>query len=343
MVTVADIAKAAGVSPSTVSRVVSRKTPVSEKTRLRVEKAIKETGYRPNLLARSLRLKSGNLIGLVVPGLQGRGSSFFLSCIQETTYELGFNLIVGISRNDVDIEADLVDNYIRNHIAGVILSRVSDKSRVVEILEDANVPFVVIDRALEHESVPKVVLNNYRAGELAARHLAGLGHVKIGCISGNLSIPLSRERLNGFHDELARHGIALADEDVFIGDFGYDSGRTGVQHFVKRGTSLSAIWAQNDFMAIGAIWELQSRGIRVPEDLSVVGMDDMDVARMIHPELTTIKQPFDDIARAAVNKIVKMREIADRPRLGDDEEAEEIHDEVISPSLILRRSTAAMS
>lgn len=341
MVTLADIAEVAGVSSSTVSRVISRKVPVSEEARLRVERAISETGYRPNLLARSLRLKSGNLIGLVVPGLRGRGSSFFLSCIQEATYELGFNLIVGISREDADIEADLIDNYIRNHIAGVILSRVSDESRVVKILEDANVPVVVIDRSFEHENVPKVVLNNYRAGQLAAEHLAGLGHLKVGCISGDLSIPLCRERLNGFQDELARHGVALADEDVFMGDFGYDSGRAGVQHFVERGTRLSAIWAQNDFMALGAIWELQNRGIRVPEDLSIVGMDDMDVARMIHPELSTIRQPFDEIARAAVNKVAKMRQIADRPKLGDDEEVEEVHDEVIAPSLILRRSTAA--
>ena len=336
MVTIADVAKKAGVSASTVSRVITKNIPVNEDTRLRVEKAIEETGYRPNLLAQSLRLKSGNLIGLIVPGLQSMRPSFFINSIQERAYALGYNLVLGISKGDVKVEADIIDNYLRTNIAGIILSRVSDKSRAVGILDKANVPVVVIDRAFEKENVPKVVLNNYKAGQMAAEHLVSLGHKKIGCISGDLSIPICRERLAGFQDELSRNGINMDEHSLFEGDFEFGSGRAAIKHFIENKIGITALWAQDDFMAAGAIHELYKRKIKVPEQISIIGMDDIEFSEMIYPALTTIKQPFDLIGKTAVSKIVELsKNNSENKSVGGTS-----NEEIISPSLIVRKSTA---
>ena len=331
MASMKDVAKLANVSESTVSRVINRNIPVDDATRSRVEDAIRSLNYKPNLLAKGLRIKSGHLIGLVVPEIVHHTFASFIQHIEESTVARGYNLIVGNHKDDPDLEESFIDMLVRRNVDGIIFSRVSDESRVMRIIHQTRVPVVVIDRAAEREELASVVLDNYRAGSIAGEHLAGLGHRTVGCITGPMKIALCRERLSGFRDALGRQGAVLPDTAVFEGDFKFESGFEGAREILGRHPDTSALWAQNDLMAIGALKYLSGIGKVVPADVSLLGMDDIALARMITPSLTTVIQPFEEICEKAVELVLAKRD-------GGDGGTGRI---VIEPGLAVRDSTAA--
>ena len=330
MASIKDVARLAGVSVTTVSRVLSGSPRVDENTRARVEKAISRIKYRPNLLAQGLRSKSGNVIGLVVPEIRHETFATFIECTERLCVERGFDLIVGNTGGRPEVEGAFIDNLLRRHVDGIIFSRVSDKSRVINTVEKWNVPAVIIDRALDREDIPTVVLDNYRAGALAAEHLVGLGHRALGVVTGPQDIALSRERHKGFVATLRRYGLALRAGNVFEGDFKFESGCAAAQAFLERGLPMTAVWCHNDLMAVGVMNVFLRSGIRIPRDVSLVGMDDISLARMCVPALTTLTQPFEEMCRQAVELVLRMR--ADE-KIGEKRT-------VLSPDIIVRESTA---
>jgi len=302
-----DVAKLAGVSVSTVSRVINNTLPVEDDTRFRVEEAIRKIDFRPNLLAKGLRSKSGNLIGLIVPEIVHESFAFFVNFAEASAERHGFNLIIGNTNNDPDKEELFVRNFIRRHVDGVIFSRVSDQSRIFRIIEESQVPFVIIDRSMQREDVPTVVMDNYGAGVMAAEHLIGLGHRNVACITGPMNIAIVRERYSGFRDRILSKGATLRESNVLEGDFKFDGGkRAGVTLLERRG-EFSAIWAQNDLMAIGAMQEFIRGGVRVPEEMSILGLDNVTASWMVSPALTTIAQPFSAMCESAVEMILRLR------------------------------------
>jgi len=324
-----DVAQIAGVSISTVSRVVNNNIPVDKETRLKVEEAIRQLRYKPNLLAKGLRLRSGGIIGLVVPEIIHQTFVNFIHYVDEWVVDNGFDLILGNTHGDPGKEEQFIDSLIRRNVDGIIFSRVSDCSRVLNILERTNIPIVIIDRFLEDESIPSIVLNNYKAGLLAGYHLAHLKHKKIACITGPLNIALCRERLRGFQYALSEKGIGLPPDFIIEGDFKFESGLMAIKKLLNEGISITAIWAQNDLMAIGALKELNQHGIPVPEDISLIGMDNISLSEMISPSLTTIAQPFREMCQKAVQVIInRIRRKEYFPNRV-----------VLEPSLIVRDST----
>lgn len=324
-----DVARLAGVSVSTVSRVINGTIPVDEDTRERVNAAISAIDFKPNLLARGLRLKSGNLIGLVVPEMSLSTFTPMIRYAEEGAEENGYDLILGSTDNDPEREARFIEALIRRNIDGIIFSRVSDRSRVMRLIERSNVPIVIIDRYSGREDIPCVVLDNYRAGVIAAEHLLSRGHGTFACITGPLDIALSRERAAGFRDTIRQHGGRIDDASMFEGDFSFEAGTQAVRRFRETGARFTALWAQNDYMAIGALNELRRRGTRIPGDVSIVGLDNIEASWMIDPPLTTIAQPFRQMCRTAVDLIVKMnrKEPAGETRT------------VVMPELIVRATT----
>ncbi|MDY0091699.1 MAG: LacI family DNA-binding transcriptional regulator [Candidatus Vecturithrix sp.] len=328
-----DVARLAEVSISTVSRVINQNIPVDQRTRQRVEDAIKKLNYRPNLLAKGLRLKSGNLIGLVVPDFVPlHAFAYIIKYIEESAARHDFNLILGNNLDNPDIEEHFIDSLLRRSVDGIIFSRVSDESRVLRILNKRNIPIVVIDRALEDEGVPTVVINNYRAGVLAAEHFISSGHRQIGCLTGPLNIRLCRERVKGFKDTILNHQLEFDDTFIFEGDFKLESGMKGAAYFRKPPQKITAIWAHNDVMAAGVMKELYKQGINVPQQMSVMGMDDIILATMMTPALTTIRQPFQAMSEQAVELILLQKH--GQPIL---EKAI-----VLEPELIVRETTRQM-
>jgi DNA-binding LacI/PurR family transcriptional regulator len=328
-----DVARLAGVSASTVSRVINQNIPVDEQTTLKVREAIQKLNYKPNLLAKGLRIKSGRLIGLVVPDfVPFHAFVDIIKYAEETAAQYDFNLILGNHYDNPDIEERFIDSLIRRSVDGIIFSRVSDESRVLKILHHRKIPIVVIDRALEDESVPSVTLNNVRAGEIVAEHFVRLGHRQIGCITGPRNISLCRERIKGFKSILDAHQIPFDDRHIFESDFKLESGLKGIQTLLRDHPKLTAVWAQNDVMAAGVIKELARRGLRVPENISLVGMDDISLAHMLTPALTTIRQPFKAMCMHAIELIIAQKEGREIP-----------HKKIVlEPELIIRETTASV-
>lgn len=331
MASLKDVARLAGVSISTVSRVINKNIPVDEKTRERVEEAIRKVRYKPNLLAKGLRLKSGHLIGLVVPEIAHTTFAIFIKYIEESVTQYSFSMLLGNNRNDPEIEERFIDTLIRRSVDGIIFCRVSDQSRIFKILDRTNIPIVIIDRALDREDIPSVVLDNYLAGQIAAQYLLRLGHRRVGCVTGPLNITLCRERLRGFRDTLKGEGIDLEEGRIFEGDFKFESGLVAVDVFLEREVRLTAIWAQNDLMAVGVLKQLKRKGFRVPEQMSVMGMDNIQLCEMIVPSLTTISQPFQAMCEKAVEMIFQQK-------------TEQLQEKrvVLDPTLVVRESTTRL-
>lgn len=303
MASLKDVAKLAGVSASTVSRVMNNTIFVSEETRKRVENAIEQVNYKPNILAQSLRLMATKNIGLLVPEITNPSFNLVIKFIVESAAKRGLNVIVCNTENDPEQEAKIIDKLVRQAINGIIFIRVSDESHVEGISKTTGIPMVVIDRAFHHDNIPNVTCDNYLAGKLAAEHLAGKGRKRIATITGKFHISLSRERHQGFVDQLKKHDIILDPALVYEGGFNFQAGRSGMEHFLEQGLEFDGFWGQNDMIAAGALSVLLHASKRVPEDISVVGMDDVMFSSMIYPSITTVAQPFKDICEKAVDLI----------------------------------------
>lgn len=330
MPSIRDVAKKAGCSTSTVSRVINNRDAVDPGTRQNVLDAIEHLGYKPNLVAQGLRVKKGNLIGLVVPDDSPSFSSIMHFTMQSARQH-GYNVIFGSSNNDPDVEADFIDDLLRRHINGIIFSRVSDESRVLHRIEGREVPIVIIDRTLDQEGIPTVILDNYEAGKIAAEHLLNLGHRRIACITASHGISVARERLKGFKETIESKGLQLPDELIFEGNFIFESGIEGAQKFLNHNEPPTAVWAINDVMAYGARKAFYDSGILVPDDVSLMGMDDLPFSCMINPSLTTVTQPFEELAEQAVELI-------------DRQQTEKPVDStiIVKPGIAVRESTAAL-
>jgi len=326
-----DVARLAGVSTSTVSRVINSSLPVDEETRARVEKAISQVNFKPNLVARGLRMKSAKLIGIVVPELQHETFTSFIKYTEESAELRGYNLVIGSTNTNPDTEERFIENLIRRNVDGIIFSRVSDKSRVLNLIDRTKIPAVIIDRSLEREDIPAVVMDNYGAGRLAAEHLLSLGHRDFACIAGPLDIAINRERLAGFRETIVARGGTLADRQVFEGDFKFESGGRGADSLLDGGGEFTAIWAQNDYMAIGAMNRLIDRGLSPPGDFSIMGLDNIEHSWMIRPALTTIAQPFKKMCEQAVDLIIRL---SHKEKLG-------IMRVVLESGLVIRDTTGA--
>lgn len=326
MASLKDVSKLAGVSPSTVSRVITGTINVDGATKKRVLEAVEELKYKPNLIARGLRNRSGKLIGLMVPEIMHETFAAFISHVEEACVKRGFTMILGNTHEDPVTEDRVVSKLVGMNVDGIIISRVSDSSAVMSALESSGIAVVGIDRALDDEKTDHVLVDNREAGVIAAKYLWSMGHRKLVCISGPESIRLSRERLEGFRGFLAERGVEISH--IAGEDFEFETGPKCMRRILERGVEFTGIWAENDLMAIGAMRELKRLGMKVPEDVSIIGMDDIKTTQMVLPALTTVRQPYSEICDAAVDLLLQRME---RP----DAEPRSI---IIAPELVIRDS-----
>ncbi len=330
MPSIKDVAKHAVCSTSTVSRVINNRDAVDPETKKRVLQAIENLGYKPNLIAQGLRVKRGNLIGLVVPSGTEHAFGAIIKYGLDQAHKEGYNIIVVNSNEDPALEESYISDLLRRNINGIIFSRVSDESRIMPKILNKNIPIVVIDRAFENEKVPHVVLDNYKAGYLAGEYLSGLGHKKIACVTGPMKITLCRERLHGFQDALREKGINLAEQSLFEGDFSFTAGMRAVEKlYSQRDCDFTAVYAMNDLMALGVLKKVIGKGRRVPDDVSVLGMDDLEFGNMVTPSLSSIRYPFKELVENAIKLL--LRQIKEE-RLIDDTI-------VLEPGLTIKEST----
>lgn len=334
MSTIRDVAQHAQVSVTTVSHVVNRTRFVEPATERRVRDAIGALGYRPNLLARGLRKRATQTIGLLVPDNSNPFFAEVARCIEDAGFAEGYSVILCNSDLSEEKQEAYIDVLLAKQVDGLIL--ISSGSRVdpVRRIVDAGVPVVLVDRELGDLPVPQVHVDNEAGGYAAGEYLARLGHRRIACIGGPSDATPSHHRIDGFVRALAEADVTLPPEALVPGDGRYQGGVGAMRELLRRDLGVSAVFAFNDLMAIGAITALRESGLRVPDDVSVIGFDDIAQASASYPALTTIAQPKAEMGRASARMLLD--QLAHR---GDDTPTRLL----LSTDLMVRESCRAVS
>jgi LacI family repressor for deo operon, udp, cdd, tsx, nupC, and nupG len=330
-----DVAKIAGVSTATVSRVLSDPSKVSDDTRNRVVEAVEATGYRVNQQARNLRRNKTGGIVVLVPRLENPFFSSILSAIARTASKRGFNVLIVDTREIQAADSTIADYLDDNRCDGLI---VLDGNLPQSLFTGARRPPVVFAcEWIEDHGYPAIMIDNRLGAEMAINHLIGLGHRRIGHLKGIEDNLLTRLRFAGVQDALRQAGLSLADDHIFTGDFSLGAGVAAAKSWCALTDRPSAIFCASDVMAFGFISELHRQGFRVPQDISVVGFDDIEISEHFIPPLTTIHQPREAIGESAAELLFSVMQFDDglsRPL---------INSEVLSIDLVVRGSTAKPS
>lgn len=308
--TIKDVAKAAGVSPTTVSFVINNKpVSISEVTKARVYKAIKDLNYHPNQLAVSLVTKSTNTIGMIVPSVANPFHANLSHKIRELFLRRNILAITGTTDYNGDIMATYLRSFEDRNVDGLILSQLDFESKedyemCRKIITESGLPVVFYGRdTLGSNDFSSVSVDQVQIGYLATRHLILLGHKRIACAAGNMDLDVCRLRYEGYQKALQEAGIPEEPGLVFNGDFSIESGENALPYLL--GLNATAIFAFSDMIAYGIYKQCKSYNISIPDDLSVVGVDDLEFSEIINPPLTTIAQPMDLIAHSLVNTMLK--------------------------------------
>ncbi|MCM2972638.1 MULTISPECIES: LacI family DNA-binding transcriptional regulator [Larsenimonas] len=305
MANIRDVAKKAGVSVATVSRVMAGNVPVSEQTRKRVQKAMKALDYAPNAFARSLAFNRSFNVGLVISHLAAPFLGRLMTTVESTLRASNMSLIVASGQSDAEQEQSAIRFLLDKRCDGLIVH--ADGMSDAALTELAGrVPLVVLNRHVEAIAAQCVVADNHLGEYLATRHLIELGHRRIACLTGALFKQDARHRLAGFRCAMAEAGLEVPAGRVIEGDFTEPSGAAGVRTLHEQGAGFTGLVVGNDEMAISAMGQLRALGYALPTDVSVVGYDDELYARHMVPSLTTVHAPVEAMAECAVRLMTSL-------------------------------------
>jgi len=330
-VTIREIADLAGVSIATVSRVLNARGDVSPETRDLVSRIIRERGYTANRSARSLSIGRTGLVGVLVPLVHPAYFSAIISGVAEALHGQDLRLVLSPTGHEHDREVSLLDRLMHGLTDGALIVLPEESSDELAQLQDEGYSFVVID-PLEplDERIPSVSAAHTSGADQAMQHLLGLGHRRIGAITGPRGWVATEDRRRGYHAALAAAGILPDPALVEEANFEISGGTRAAGALLDLAEPPTAIFAFNDNLAIGTLQAARARGLRVPQDLSVVGFDDLEYATIATPELTTVRQPLAEMGRTAVSLLVRL--LARQP-------FETLHIE-LATRLVIRESTA---
>lgn len=299
-ITIKDVAQMAGVSVTTVSHVINNTRYVSDGLRARVQDAIRELDYHPNALARGLRGGESRTIGLIVPD---NSNPFFAEVardIEDVGFAKGYSVILCNSDGDIKKESAYIEILIAKKVDGVIFIASGSSHDHIQRLLRRDIPVVIADRDISSFPVDMVMVSNEQGGYEATKYLLALGHKKIGCITGPSELTPSADRVRGYRRAILEENIPIIDEYIVSGDFRFQSGSAAMECLLNLADPPTAVFICNDMMAIGALRTLRKAGLKVPEDLSIVGFDDIELASAVSPALTTIHQPIEEFANLTV-------------------------------------------
>ena len=326
-----DVAELARVSVSTVSHVMNGTRRVSEETRGDVLAAVEELSYKPNLLAKGLKTRRTYTIGLLIPDIQ---NSFFTSVVrgvEDVALSCGYHLFLCNTDEDPGREEEYITELAKKRVDGLMVAPSARRGSHFGRLRDEGMPFVFLDRDVEGVDADVVSVDNRTGMRLIAEHLVGLGHQRIGMISGPLDKASGYERHLGLRDALADLGVELEDSLVRFGDFRTSGGREGAGELLDLPSPPTALVTANNQMTLGALLTVNEMGLDVPGDLSVVGFDDPEWAPLTGPPLTTLAQPIYEMGVRAARMLLEGIED------GPDEESRRV---LLEPWLVVRESTA---
>jgi LacI family transcriptional regulator len=305
-VTIVDVAEKAGVSFGTVSRVINNDIHVRPETRERVQGVMQKLGYTANRQARSLAGGRSNIIGVLVPDL---GTGYIGEIIRGIDAELSLtdlDLILYTTHRTASKEANYVANLAKGMVDGLLLVLPRSPADYTGTLTNRGVPFVLIDHQGIGRDCPAVGATNWQGAYHATEYLIKLGHTRIGFITGSMDLGCADERLEGYRSALRTYHLPNEPELIYEGTFFQPDGYAGASALLNLIHPPTAIFASNDVMAMGVMDAVRNRGFRVPDDISIVGFDDIPQASMVRPGLTTVNQPLEKMGRVATQMLLDL-------------------------------------
>jgi LacI family transcriptional regulator len=325
------VAREAGVSTQTVSRVLNDRPDVSPETRERIKDIIRKLGYQPNAMARSLASDRTRTLGLITEDFSDYFFTQVIAGAEEEARRHGYLFMLGSTERNLQDDPEYIRLLRERHVDGFLFSRPSTESGSIHIADliRSGIPVVNAACYFPEEICTVVDIDNVTGGRLAAQHIKEGGHERVATIHGPAGWKSVSDRAKGFMHQLNTYGLSLKPQLVVEGDWSYESGYRTMQQLLSRGESFTALFVHNDQMAIGAMRALRQIGRRVPNDVSVIGYDDIPAAEFAVPPLTTVRQPMRELGAVATRLLIKAIEEGEQ----NDEEV------FLQPELIIREST----
>ncbi|WP_066073227.1 LacI family DNA-binding transcriptional regulator [Neobacillus soli] len=331
-ITIKDIARKANVSITTVSRVINQKSEgIGDSTRKKVLDIIEELDYRPNSIARSMITKQTNTIGLIIPDIRNPFFPELVRGVEDFANQHAYNVFLCNTDGEPKRELEYISLMKEKNVDGIIFTYSCAETihQLEEIVLDQKIPLVLLDRGVDDQKFSGVSIDNEKAGYLATKHLLDLSHTKIGCITGPAQFPNSKDRLNGYRKALKEAGIPFDQDLILAADFQMDGGYQAAKTLLAK-KDITAIFAFNDVMAFGVYQAAAEQGMNIPEDVSVVGFDNINYNQLLNPKLTTIEQSVYDMGE------ISAKILLEQITQGGDVKNKTLY---LEPSLILREST----
>ncbi|MEC5423128.1 LacI family DNA-binding transcriptional regulator [Virgibacillus sp. C22-A2] len=327
--TIKDIARETGYSISTVSRVLNNKSEgMTNETRQKILQTVAKLNYQPNQFARGLITKKSNVLGLMVPNILNPYFAQICRGAEDEAARQGYSLIICNSDDNPEKEKRYIRLLKERQVDGMLLASMNRLSAENEFyLTDSQIPFVLVDRGNDQNIAPGVSIDNLQGGYLAGNHLLELGHRNIACMTGPSGISNSEKRLQGFLMAMKEKGVQIPFHHIIDGNYDMDSAYSEAKRFLQT-SDVTAIFTHNDLMACGVYEAANELGIAIPDQLSVIGFDDIPFCNVLSPKLTTIRQDTYKMGQESVNLLVKQIE---------KEPTESLFCE---PTLVIRSSTA---
>ncbi|CAE6914647.1 substrate-binding domain-containing protein [Vibrio sp. B1FLJ16] len=330
MATIKDVAKEAGVSVATVSRVINKSPKASQTSIDAVTHAMRKLGYRPNAAARALVSQSTNTIGVLVSDVSDPFFGTLVKSVDNVARENGKHILIGNGYHNASDERRALELLVNSRCdALVIHAKGLSDEELIEYAKEVK-GLVLINRHIPEIAERCISLDNSKGAYLATEYLIRHGHTKIACITSSHGIEDTKERLHGYQAALQEHGIELSKSYIEYGEPNSDGGEVAMTNLLTKSLEITGVVAYNDHMAAGALATLDQNGIAVPEKVSMVGFDDGLIARFVHPSLTTIRYPIEIMAERAARLALA---------LSRDENVEE-ETAIFSPTLVRRNSVA---
>jgi LacI family transcriptional regulator len=333
MSTIKEVAELAGVSSATVSHVINGTRFVSEAVREQVLQAMNSLNYQPNALARSLRSGHTHTLGLILPDSANPFFAEMGHSIEMAAFEAGYSVIFCNTENDIERESFYLDVLTKKQVDGIIFVSTGENKESLKKLIELKIPTVVLDRDLAGMQMDFVQADNLQGGYLATRYLISLGHKRIGCIAGSPKVAAGSQRMTGYQKACEEFSIPVDGNLVAYGEFNPVSGWELGLRMLSQKDRPTAIFVSNDMMAIGVLRAAAELSISVPNDLAIVGFDDIELASYTIPPLTTIKQPKVEMGKATLDLILRRisDELAEPKRI------------VLPVSLVIRSSCGSQN
>jgi len=340
MTTIKDVAKRAEVSITTVSHVINGTRYVSDALTQKVHEAMNALNYRPNSLARSLRSGRSRSIGLVIPDI----SNLFFAEISRKIEDNGFlhqySVILCNTDDDPKKESAYINVLLEKQVDGIIFISSGSKGEGLNQIQQSKIPIVIADRDMKNINADIVLVDNWAGGYEATNYLITLGHERIGCITGPSVVTPSALRVEGYKQALSEKNIPFASELVVSGDFRFEGGEKAMRQLIDLEERPTAVFVCNDMMALGAMRAINDANLAIPDDLSIIGFDNIPLSNTTVPSLSTTEQPVAEMAKIVVDLLINRIRMEEEKRKGDNINTE-YSNIVLKTKLILRESCKA--